>query len=183
MYELNPTDQAARAAVRASVEFSDYLRWLAAERRAVDRALERDVPVLGICFGSQHLARALGGTVAPASRPEVGWLDVETLVPDVVPPGPWLQWHGDAFTVPPGAELLARSPVCPQAFRLGPHLGVQFHPETTTQLMSKWVRMDPNLPDTVTPEQVDEQGALHGEAARENALRLFDAWWAGARNP
>ena len=56
---------------------------------------------LGICFGGQHLARALGATVGPASRPEVGWLEVETLAARVVPPGRWLQWHRDAFTPRP----------------------------------------------------------------------------------
>ena len=155
--------------------------WVRAEIEAIREAVESDVPVLGLCFGGQALAVALGGGVAPAPVPEIGWLPVESSDPSI-PEGPWAQYHYEILRLPPGAVELARTPAGPAAFRVGRHLGVQFHPETTTQLMSKWVRMDPNLPDTVTPEQVDEQGALHGEAARENALRLFDTWWAGVGN-
>jgi GMP synthase-like glutamine amidotransferase len=149
----------------------------------LDRALALDVPILGICFGAQHLARALGGEVGPATRAEVGWLDVESLAPDVVPPGPWLQWHRDRFTVPPGAELLARSPVCAQAFRSGPHLGVQFHPEVTPAIALDW---GASYPESVreggtTLEAVRAGGEAHAEGARVRAYRLFDAFLASAR--
>jgi GMP synthase-like glutamine amidotransferase len=163
--------------------FDDDVPWLARERDALDRALEHDVPVLGICFGAQHLARALGGTVAPAPRPEVGWLDIETFAPDVVPPGPWLQWHRDAFTVPPGAELLARSPVGPQAFRLGPHLGVQFHPEVTPAVVADWVAGYPASIERAgtTPSAVLAGSAVHAADARARAWALFDGFLARAR--
>ncbi|HWI72866.1 MAG TPA: type 1 glutamine amidotransferase [Baekduia sp.] len=162
--------------------FDDGVPWLAAERAALDRALALDVPVLGICFGGQHLARALGGTVARAVRPEVGWLDVETLAPDVVPPGPWLQWHRDAFTLPPGAELLARSPVCAQAFRSGPHLGVQFHPEVTPAIALDWAAHFPESMDRAgtTLDAVRAGGEAHAADARRRAHALFDAFLAGA---
>ena len=113
-------------------------------------------------------------------RPEVGWLDVETLAPDVVPPGPWLQWHADAFTVPPGAELLARSPVCPQAFRLGPHLGVQFHPEVTAAVVEDWVAHYPGsvARGATTPEAMRAGTARHAADARGRAWALFDAFVA-----
>jgi GMP synthase (glutamine-hydrolysing) len=157
--------------------------WLAAERTVLDRALEAGVPVLGICFGAQHLARALGGEAALAVRPEVGWLEIETFAPDVVPPGPWLQWHRDAFTVPPGAELLARSDVSPQAFRLGPHLGVQFHPEVTPAVVEDWAR---GYPESVaragtTVEAVLAGSAAHAADARRRAWALFDAFLASTR--
>jgi GMP synthase-like glutamine amidotransferase len=163
--------------------FDADVPWLAHERGALDRALEHDVPTLGICFGAQHLARALGGTVAAAPRPEVGWLDIETLAPEVVPPGPWLQWHRDAFTVPPGAELLARSPVGPQAFRLGPHLGVQFHPEVTPQVVADWVAGYPASIERAgtTPGAVLADSDAHAAGARRRAWALFDAFLAGAR--
>jgi GMP synthase-like glutamine amidotransferase len=164
--------------------FDDAVPWLAAERAALDRAVHHDVPVLGICFGAQHLARALGGRVMRAPRPEVGWLDIETSVPGVVPPGPWLQWHRDVFTVPPGAELLARSPAGPQAFRTGGHLGVQFHPEVTPDILGEWFddyRSDPDAvrlgfdPDAMRAEVPRRIGAW-------NAIgrALFDAWLVAA---
>jgi GMP synthase-like glutamine amidotransferase len=162
--------------------FDDAVPWLAAERAALDRALALGVPVLGICFGGQHLARALGGTVARAVRPEVGWLDVDTLAPEVVPPGPWLQWHRDAFTVPPGAELLARSPAGPQAFRAGPHLGVQFHPEVTPAIALDWATSYPASIDRAgtTRAAVRAGGDAHAAGARRRAHALFDAFLAGA---
>jgi hypothetical protein len=60
----------------------------------------------------------------------------------------------------------------------GPHTGTQFHPEVTPERMSIWIRMTSELPPGITPELIDEQGARHGAAAREQALRLFDGWWA-----
>jgi GMP synthase-like glutamine amidotransferase len=163
--------------------YDDRVAWLAAERRALDQAVAADVPVLGICFGAQHLARALGGEAGPATRPEVGWLEIETLAPDVVPPGPWLQWHRDAFTVPPGAELLARSPVSPQAFRLGPHLGVQFHPEVTTAVVDDWLAdADESIARAGTTITAVRAGsAAHAGGARVRAWALFDAFADGAR--
>jgi GMP synthase-like glutamine amidotransferase len=163
--------------------YDDDVSWLAAERAVLDRALELDVPILGICFGGQHLARALGGTVAPAEVAEVGWLEVETLAPGRVPPGPWLQWHRDCFTVPPGAELLARSPVCAQAFAYGPHLGLQFHPEVTPASALDW---GVNYPASVaeggtTLEAVRAGGEAHGAGARVRAYALFDGFLAAAR--
>jgi GMP synthase (glutamine-hydrolysing) len=161
--------------------YDDAVPWLAAERTALDAALAAGVPVLGICFGAQHLARAMGGTVALARRPEVGWLDVETLDADLVPPGPWLQWHRDAFSLPPGAELLARSPVGPQAFRAGRNLGVQFHPEVTAAVVADWARGDPGAVTRAgtTVEALLADSATHAAGARDRAWALFDAFLRG----
>jgi GMP synthase-like glutamine amidotransferase len=158
--------------------FDDAVPWLAAERALLDQAIADDVPVLGICFGGQHLARALGGTVARASRPEVGWLEVESLAPDAVPPGRYLQWHRDAFTVPPGADLLARSPVGPQAFRHGRHLGVQFHPEVTPAIAMGWASDYPRSVEAAgtTVAAVGSGGEEHAADARLRAFALFDAF-------
>lgn len=161
--------------------FDDAVPWLARERAVIDRALALGVPVLGICFGGQHLARALGGTVARASRPEVGWLEVESLDDAVVPPGRYLQWHRDAFTLPPGARLLARSPVSPQAFRAGPHLGVQFHPEVTPAIAMGWATGYPESVDKAgtTVAEVERGGDVHAAGARLRAYALFDAFLGG----
>jgi GMP synthase (glutamine-hydrolysing) len=163
--------------------WDDRVAWLAAERAVLDRALVAEVPILGICFGGQHLARALGGLVSPARRAEVGWLEVETLAPELVPPGPWLQWHRDAFTLPPGAELLARSAVCVQAFRRGPHLGVQFHPEVTPAIALGWARDYPESMERAGTDlaSVRAGGEAHAADARVRAFALFDAFLAAAR--
>ncbi|HEY7454136.1 MAG TPA: type 1 glutamine amidotransferase [Thermoleophilaceae bacterium] len=150
--------------------------WVAGELDAMRRAVAADVPVLGLCFGGQTLALALGGGLEPAPEPEIGWLSVES-EDDSVPPGPWAQYHYEIIRLPPGARELARTPAGPAAFRIGPHTGTQFHPEVTPERMSIWARMA-ELPPGITPELIDEQGARHGAAAREQAWRLFDGWWA-----
>lgn len=115
-------------------------RWLSSELAWLGAAVANDVPVFGICFGAQALARVLGGDVRPATRPEIGWVDVDTDEPALVATGPWFQWHYDEFTIPPGAREIARSPVCSQAFRHGRSLGVQFHPELTLATLDRWLR-------------------------------------------
>lgn len=117
---------------RISSWIGEELDWL----RAADEA---GIPVLGICFGAQALAVALGGQVEAASRSEVGWTSVETLDPALIEPGPWLEFHHDHCLPPPGARLLAQSEVCVQAFSIGPHLAVQFHPEVDGAQLSRWL--------------------------------------------
>jgi GMP synthase-like glutamine amidotransferase len=151
--------------------------WVRDEIETMRRAVEAEVPVLGLCFGGQTLALALGGGVERASEPEIGWLEVETC-DESVPPGPWAQYHYEVIRLPQGARELARTAAGPAAFRSGPHLGVQFHPEVTAKRMSIWIRMASGLPAGVTPELIDEQGARYGARARPQAWRLFDAWWA-----
>lgn len=111
------------------------------EVAALRKAHERGVPVLGICFGSQLLATALGGHVsrAPAPDVEIGWFDVMTRpgAPAVIG-GRWFQWHYDRWTLPVGAELLASTPGANQAFRLGRTFATQFHPEVTAAIVGGW---------------------------------------------
>jgi GMP synthase-like glutamine amidotransferase len=114
--------------------FDDRVPWLASELELLRRAHSAGLPILGICFGAQALARILGGTVRPARRQEVGWIPVDLCTEDgAVSSGPWPFWHEDQFEVPPGAELLATTGIGPAAFRQGASLGVQFHPELTAE--------------------------------------------------
>jgi GMP synthase-like glutamine amidotransferase len=158
--------------------------WVPAEVALLRQAVAAGVPVLGLCFGGQALALALGGTVRPAATPEVGWLPVDTTAPDLIGAGPWLQFHWDVFEPPASAELLATSPAGPAAYRQGPHLGTQFHPEVTPDIVEAWAS---SIPDELAAigiglEDLRAAGARHAPAAREQAFRLFDAWWARASN-
>lgn len=110
---------------------------VAAEVALVRSAHERGTPVFGICFGSQMIAHALGGRVERAPRPEIGWLAVESDV-GAIATGPWMQWHSDRFTVPPGFDRLAHSDVGPQAVRSGRTFATQFHPEATETIVRRW---------------------------------------------
>lgn len=118
---------------------NDDLAWIADELawlREVDRA---GVPILGICFGAQALCAALGGRVERAPRKEIGWIMVDSADPDLVPSGPWLEFHGDRCLVPPTARVLAANELCVQAFVIGRHLGVQFHPEIDGAQLKRWL--------------------------------------------
>lgn len=145
---------------------------------ATPTGAEHAVPVLGICWGAQALAIALGGRVAPAPQAEVGWIAVQSDDP-LIPAGPWLQYHYDLFTVPPGAIELARSPAGPAAFTAGAHLGVQFHPEATPEMGVTWASGDRTL-TVSTPDVLAAEGARFGDAARDLAFELFDGWAARA---
>jgi GMP synthase-like glutamine amidotransferase len=105
----------------------------------IRRSDEAGTAVLGIGHGARVLAVALGGAVQPAPRPLRGWTMMDTTVPHLIAGGPWLAWQHDVITLPPGAERLAHNRLGPQAFRFGPHLGVQFHPEATPEVVAGWV--------------------------------------------
>jgi GMP synthase-like glutamine amidotransferase len=122
-----------------SVYDASCANWVEPELALLRDAHSRGVPVLGLCFGGQALAAALGGRVEKAPGEEIGWFEVVSDQPELIDPGPWLQWHHDRFAVPPGAVELARSDLCPQAFRAGRSLGLQFHPEIDLPMLETWV--------------------------------------------
>jgi len=156
--------------------FDDTVAWVEPERRLLAAAADADVPVLGICFGGQLLARVLGGEARRAERREIAWLTVDSRDRSLIDDGPWLQWHSDTFTVPPGAELLAAGAVGPAAFVLGRCLGLQFHPEVTPELVEAWVAgSGAELErEGVDPERLIAESREHDAGNRARALALFD---------
>jgi len=112
--------------------------WLDVELGAIREADRRGIAVLGICFGAQALCVAMGGRVQPAPALELGWVDLAGAPDAGVPEGPWFQFHSDQCLPPTSASVLARNDVCIQAFRVGRHLGVQFHPELDAGQLSRW---------------------------------------------
>lgn len=147
--------------------FDDTKPFVPREASLLRQAVDADVPVLGLCFGGQMLARVLGGEVFRSHDAEIGWLPVRSSDPDLVPEGPWFQWHFDSFTVPPGATLIAESDVGPQAFTSGRSLGLQFHPEVTQEIMDDWVR--------VYRHELDDDGVDPDGLLEETHRRIADS--------
>jgi GMP synthase (glutamine-hydrolysing) len=137
-----------------NVDETDRYPGLAAIRDWLAEAVRREMPVLGICLGSQLLARALGAAVVPGERKEIGFAPVTVDVADdpvlggLAPGAEVLHWHGDVFELPDGATHLASSELTAhQAFRLGNAWGVLFHPEADRALAEQWM---------ATPEMAEE---------------------------
>jgi GMP synthase-like glutamine amidotransferase len=103
--------------------------------RRVDEAGGR---LLGVGHGARLLAVALGGRLSLAEHPLRGWAMVDTAIPHLIPPGPWMSWQQDVIAIPPRAQLLAHNRLGPQVFGVGRHLGVQFHLDATPHTASEW---------------------------------------------
>lgn len=109
-----------------------------AEMALVRAVQQQHRPMLGICFGAQVAAQALGGRVDRAPEPEVGWYALDVTAGAPFDAGPWFQWHADRFEPPASATVLARTPRAVQAFTIGRMLAVQFHPEVTPAMVGRW---------------------------------------------
>jgi GMP synthase-like glutamine amidotransferase len=113
--------------------------WFHRELALIGDADERQLPILGICFGAQALCRYFGGVVSRAVDGEVGWFDIDVEDGVGLSRGPWFEFHFDACQLPESAELWATSPRAVQAFAIGPHVGVQFHPEIDDSQLKEWL--------------------------------------------
>lgn len=137
----------------------------------------RGVPILGICFGAQALAAALGGSVRRADHHEVGWMTVDSTDPRIEA-GPWMQFHFDTFVPPPGADVLATSPVGPQAFVVGRTMAVQFHPEVDVAIIERWMdEGSATLAEIgLAPDELRAATAANAPRSRLAAHRLVDTF-------
>src|SRR4051794_7161531 len=125
--------------------------WLGEELDWIRALVDAGRPVLGLCFGGQALAAAMGGGVRRAERAEIGWVEVTGEAG-----GTWFAWHFDTFDPPRGARELGRTPAALQGFASGPHIGLQFHPEVTPAIVDDWIsvrgrRPHPPRPDAPPP--------------------------------
>jgi GMP synthase-like glutamine amidotransferase len=163
---------------------NDDLPFLRQEMDFIRQAIAQRQPILGICLGSQLIARAMGATVRRNAAKEIGWNGLQftpAAADDRLFAGlskeTVFHWHGETFDLPPGAELLASSNLCRnQAFRAGEHVyGLQFHLEVTPEMIADWCAQDENCGDVRELEAAIDPSF---NAARMAALsaRVFGNW-------
>jgi GMP synthase-like glutamine amidotransferase len=153
--------------------------WLTPEVEWIRRAVENNKPVLGICFGGQLIARAMGGSVARGPKSEIGWKAIWSDRPEIVGNGPWFQFHYDRWVVPPGAVEIARNPIASQAFVINRSLALQFHPEVSAASLTDWLLWggDKNvIADGQDPEIMIAQTRAEEEAAKQRTFALIDGF-------
>lgn len=164
--------------------------FLGDEVRLLERCIKDHVPVMGICLGSQILARAAGADVYPGGAKEIGFYEVE-LTEEArgdrllmgLPERPRVfQWHGDTFDLPPGAIRLATSSEYPnQAFRVGPSAyGFQFHFEVTAGMVREWLGVNTEELEGLPPESGIDPGEI-AERAPEGVREMAPLGYAIAR--
>ncbi|HAJ57244.1 MAG TPA: GMP synthase [Candidatus Omnitrophica bacterium] len=125
----------------------DKYPFLEPEKILIKRALEINIPMIGICLGGQLIATCLGAVVRRAPIKEIGWFDVlfedsakdDALLKGLGPGTKVFQWHEDTFDLPSGAVILVKSNGMNQAFRSGSAVwGFQFHIEVDDEIIKSW---------------------------------------------
>lgn len=158
-------DHAMVLVLGAPESANDDLKYLQNEIVLIQESVRAGVPVLGICLGSQLIAKALGARVYPGPRKEIGFyhdLIVEPksksrLFEGIGSPFTVFHWHGDTFDIPDGAERLAYSDLYNQAFRYGSAVGVQFHLEVDRNIIRSWLE---NTTENINLPYIDRNKIL-----------------------
>jgi GMP synthase-like glutamine amidotransferase len=202
-YELIAIDEGVRVPERmddvsglaflgGTMSVNDPFSWIDDELRLIRRAAERHLPVLGHCFGSQLISKALGGVVRPMAAKEIGWHSVTLLDNPVTQE--WLKdvprtldiliWHHDAFTLPDGATPLYSSQFCPdQAFVVDNMVAIVAHIEVTGDLLREWLDiygydLNPISDSVQTIEEVGRNLEERVPAMQRLTDAIYDRWLA-----
>lgn len=173
---------------------NDDLPWIPPVLELIRAAVRSDVPVIGHCLGGQLLSKALGGAVRPNPYKEIGWGRVRVCDNGVA--REWLgdvqsfetfQWHGETFSLPPGATRVLENQHCAnQAFAIGKHLGMQCHVEMTQALIGDWLesgaaemRAASTSPAVQSAEEIGVELESRLEKLHQVADRIYDKWSQG----
>ena len=133
-----------------SMNVTDSLQWISEEKKLIQKAVNKNVPIMGICLGAQLMSAALGGKITHDPDMEIGWHAVEHDIENIN--NEWLKnlpekfipfhWHADTFSIPEGATVLLHSQCRKnQAFILNNSIAMQFHLEMTVEMVEEWVRL------------------------------------------
>jgi GMP synthase-like glutamine amidotransferase len=190
-------DVAGLAFLGGTMSVNDPLPWIDDELRLIRHAKKKRLPVLGHCFGSQLISKALGGVVQPMAAKEIGWHTVTLL--DNAATRNWLAgvprtldiliWHHDAFTLPAGATPLYRSRFCPnQAFVIDNMIATVAHVEVTGALLRKWLTiygydLEPVSDRVQSVEEVDRDLEARVASMQRLTNALYDEWLSRIVNP
>jgi len=133
-----------------NVDQHDAYPWLVREKQFMRQVIDRGLPVLGVCLGGQLICAVLGGQVTKNRQKEIGWFPVTLTSEAGASPlfsrfpqrVPAFHWHGDTFSIPPGAVRLAASDGCDnQAFQYGRHVvALQFHWDYSLRSVETMIR-------------------------------------------
>jgi GMP synthase (glutamine-hydrolysing) len=174
---LPPGDPSALIVLGGPMSANDAV--VARELDLIGRTIQHNTPILGICLGSQLIAKALGARVYRNPSLEVGWYPVhftaDPLFRGLPSPTTFFHWHGETFDLPDGAEHLAWSDRCRhQAFRYRDNVyGIQFHPEVTAEMVDDWQHQPVNCGDVATLENPIVPDLFDTEPA---ARRILENW-------
>ena len=210
-FEREPEAQPSLDKYQGLVVFGGWMGVYEADRyphikvecQLIEQALKRDIPILGICLGSQILAHVLGAHVRKHEEKEVGWHDVELteegrrdpLLSHFRAKERVFQMHGDTFDIPQGAVHLARSSICTgQAFRYGAKAyGLQFHLEVDQAMIDRFLRVPENREEVESfggksaIERMEEETHKHlarsEELSRQTFLEFVKLFGLGLRPP
>ena len=171
---------------------NDDLDWIGQELALIQTAQRANLPVLGHCLGGQLISRALGGLITANPDKEIGWHPVRQS--DTASAKKWLaglpgemtlfHWHGETFSIPPGAELILENDTCAhQAFAIGNTLALQCHVEMQAPMVSEWATLyqDEIRESTATVQSAEEMTTdltARIAAAQAVADPLYSAWLA-----
>lgn len=173
---------------------NDELPWIAPLLELMRGAVRQEVPVIGHCLGAQLMSRAFGGVVRVNPVREIGWGEVR--VADNAVAREWLgelpafetfQWHGETFSIPPGATRVLEGEHCAnQAFAIGRHIGMQCHVEMTPELVRSWLdtgakemQEHSRSPAVQRREEIERELEPRLNRLHEVADRIYDRWTEG----
>ena len=163
--------------------------YIAAEEEWLAARLRDERPTLGVCFGAQIMASALGGEVYRGPSTQIGYRSVELTEDGTDSPlaafagVPVMQWHGDTFTLPEGVTRLAgSSDYANEAFSVGNWaLATQFHPETTPSMYEQWVAdgRESVVTQGLSADELLSDDERNSAAMQEASARMLTRWLAG----